>query len=105
MKDAALCSNAEKTVHLDLQFLKCNIKRLELLEQDLMQMKGFFFQLTVEYIHFVIDHFAVGFDGLFKIVNVDELDVKLVVQVFNVPALIFGEFAGADLFEIFSFLL
>jgi len=33
----------------------------------------------------------VHFNGVFEIVNVDELYVKLVVQMFNVLELVFGE--------------
>ena len=40
-------------------------------------------------------------DGLFEIVNVDELNVKLVVEMFYVLELDFGELRSAECLEVF----
>ena len=43
----------------------------------------------------------VGFDGLLQVVDVDELDVKLVVEMFDLVKLIFVEGGAAEAFEFF----
>ena len=47
------------------------------------------------------DHAFVIFDDVFKIVDVDELDVKLVVEMIYVEEVLFGERFSADFFEGF----
>ena len=41
------------------------------------------------------------FDGMFQIVNVDELNVKLVVEMFYVLELVFGEWLAGGVLEFF----
>ena len=60
-------------------------------------------QLTLVYIHLPIDLLIMSFDRMFEVVNVDKLNVKLVVKVFNLLKLIFGE-CLADGFLEFDFI-
>lgn len=65
-----------------------------------MIMLGFIRYLAVVGYGFKTKPAIVGFDQLFEVVNVDELDVELVVEVFNLGELFLGEGLVRQLLEL-----
>ncbi len=86
------------------QFRKRVFEVLELFQELLVHCKGFIVQLPIVGRGFHAQFAIMMLDRLFEIVDVDELNVKLVVEMFDFPELVFGEVRAYCLLE-FGFVL
>lgn len=91
------CSLIHKTVEFTPQFLQCVFKADEFTEQ--MFMVGI--SLFGDIVALGMNRSFVVLDFLFEIVDVDQLDVQLVLEVFYLLQLLFGERGTAGLLKHF----
>jgi len=76
------------------------LQGLKLIEKIFMTGKCFITYFSVVCLHFVLNLPVVIFDGLLEIVNVDELDVELIVEVFNLQKIFFKGLVGSGVLEL-----
>lgn len=95
-----LLRSVKKGIEFITQIDQHMLEMLVSVEQSFMFRNCFIIQLSIVNRDLITDLAVMIFDRLFEIVNVDKLNVKLVVEMFYVLELVFGEWLADGLLKL-----